>query len=257
MNSILRWSVIFIKKTEILSAASVRLTKITKKSKTPIHPKHLLDKKPWYLRYLAKDDILLDLGCHNGQNTIKASKYAKYAIGIDLDEKALDLARFGLKQGKIKNISFQTANLEEKLKFKDKTFTKVLLLDVLEHLNNRGLILREINRILKSGGLLILGVPNSRTSWKKLQRSAGICSFSDPDHKIEFSEKSIKKILEKTGFQIIHFGYGKYDTPFKGIIDVIGAISLILYSKITLWRTEKVIIKPQEASGFEIVAAKS
>lgn len=256
MNSILRWTVIFLKKTEVLSAVAVRLTKITKKSKTPIHPKHLLDKKPWYLKYLVKDDILLDLGCHNGQNTIKASKYVKYAIGVEIDENALDLARFGLKQGKIKNISFKTADLEKELKFKDKTFTKVLLLDVLEHLNNRELILREINRILKSGGFLILGVPNISTSWKKLQRSAGICSFSDPDHKIEFSEKSIKKILGKTGFQLVYFGYGKYDTPIKGIIDVVGSISLPLYRQITLWRTKKVITSPQEASGFEIVAAK-
>lgn len=245
-----------LKKTEVLSALAVRLTKITRKSKTPIHPKHLLDKKPWYLKYLVKNDNLLDLGCHNGQNTIKASKLVKFAIGVEIDEFALDLARSTANYLKIKNVSYKLANLETKLEFPDKTFTKILLLDVLEHLNNRELILSEIYRILKSHGLLILGVPNRQTSWKKLQRSAGICSYSDPDHKIEFSENSIKKLLEKAGFRITYFGYGKFDTPIKGIIDVIGAVSLPLYRRITLWRSKKVLKNPQEASGFEIVAVK-
>lgn len=256
MNRVKRLAVIALKKTEILSAAAVRLTKITKKSKTPIHPKHLLDKKPWYLKFLSKKDILLDLGCHNGQNTIKASRYVKDAIGVEIDDKALGLARQTLKNLKIKNIKFKTADLETKLDFSDGSFSKVLFLDVLEHLKSREMILKEINRILKNGGLLILGVPNNQTSWKKLQRSAGICSFSDPDHKIEFSESTIKKILEKNNFKIIHFGYGKYDIPIKGIVDVIGSVSLNIYKKITLWRTKKVLENPREASGFEIVAQK-
>lgn len=257
MKRIQKWSVATLKKTEILSALAVRLTKITKKSKNPIHPKHLIDKKPWFIKFLEKNDILLDLGCHNGQNTIKSSKFVKFATGVELDEKALALARFSLRQSKIKNVSFKTANLENKLEFENNSFSKILFLDVLEHLHNRSQILREIHRILKSNGVLILGVPNSQTSWKRLQRSAGICSFSDPDHKIEFSQSSIRKLLEQTGFKIIYFGYGKYDTPFKGIIDVAGAISLPLYRKITLWRTKKVSKSPQEASGFEIAAIKS
>ena len=256
MKIIQRWFVICLKKTEALSALAVRLTKITKKSKIPIHPKHLIDQKPWYLKFLNKNDFLLDLGCHNGQNTIKSAKYVKKAIGVEIDEKSLALATIVVKDLKLENTSFQTGNLENKLQFKNNSFSKVLLLDVLEHINSRKKILGEIHRILKKHGFLIIGVPNSQTSWKKLQRSVGINSYADPGHKIEFSENSIKKILQKTGFQLVHFGYGKYDTPLKGIIDVIGAISLTLYRQITLWRTRKVIISPQEASGFEIVATK-
>lgn len=256
MNQIQRMTVIFLKKTEILSAASVRLTKITKKSKTPIHPKHLLDRRPWYIKFLDKKDTLLDLGCHNGQNTIKSSRIVKKAIGLEIDNDALNIARSSSARMGATNVTFRKADLEQKLNFKDNSFSKVLFLDVLEHLKNRTGILGEIQRILKKDGLLILGVPNSQTSWKKIQRAAGICSFADPDHKIEFSEKSIKQALEKAGFKIIHFGYGKYDTPYKGIIDLIGSVSLYVYKKITIWRTKKVLVNPQEASGFEIVAQK-
>lgn len=256
MNKINQLTVILLKKTEVLSAIAVRLTKITGKSKTPIHPKHLLDKKPWYIKFLDKKDILLDLGCHNGQNTIKSSKFVKKAIGVEIDDNALSLARSDAKSLGTKNVYFKKADLEKKLNFKNNSFSKILLLDVLEHLKNRRKILAQINRMLKNNGLLILGVPNSQTSWKKLQRSAGICSYSDPDHKIEFSEKSIKIAVEKAGFKIIHFNYGKFDTPYKGVIDVIGAISIPIYRQITIWRSKKTMINPQEASGFEIVARK-
>ena len=122
--------------------------------------------------------------------------------------------------------------------------------------SSNGSKLEEIRRILKSDGLLFLGVPNSQTSWKKLQRSVGISSFSDPDHKVEYSEKSIRDLLKKHNFAIVNFGYGKFDTPLRGIADIIGGFSITLYKKISDWRTKRVIKNPQEASGFEIVVKK-
>ena len=153
-------------------------------------------------------------------------------------------------------MNWEQANLEQKLKFKDTSFDKILFLDVLEHLQNRDQILSEVRRILKPNGLLFLGVPNSQTSWKRLQRSAGVCSYSDPDHRIEFSEKSIRQILKKHKLEIETFGYGKFDTPLRGVIDVIGGISMSLYKKISDWRARKTMTNPQEASGFVIVARK-
>ena len=117
-------------------------------------------------------------------------------------------------------------------------------------------ILEEIKRVLKLRGLLFIGIPNSQTSWKKLQRSVGISSFSDPDHKIEFSENQIKNLLKKHGFKIENFSYGVYDTPLRGLFDIIGGFSLTAYIKLSKWRKVKAQQNPQEASGFEIVAQK-
>lgn len=250
---------LFIKSVKLLdlgSAIAVRLTKLTGKSKVPIHPKHLLTEKPWFTKYLKSADIVLDLGCGNGQNSIKAAKITKKVVGSELSDKLLNLAKKSAELKKVKNIKFETVNLEEKLNYKDKIFDKIIFLDVLEHLTKRDQALSEIKRVLKNGGLLFLGVPNSETSWKKLQRSAGVNSFSDPDHKIEFSEGSIKRLLLKHSFEIINFGYGKYDIPERGLIDIVGGFSLSLYRAITNWRAKKVLSNPHEASGFEIVAKK-
>lgn len=254
MKALKKLFVLTLKQADLGSALAVRLTQLTGKSKIPLHPKHLLTQKPWFTHYLEKTDIILDLGCGNGQNAIKAAKKVKKIVACDNDLDLINLGEIQADSQKIKNIKFEIANLEEKLKYKNNSFDKITFLDVLEHLQKRDQVLSEIKRILKPEGLLFIGVPNSQTSWKKLQRSAGICSYSDQDHKIEFSESSIKKLLKRHKFKIMHFGYGKYDIFLRGLLDIIGSFSLSLYKIINNWRQKQATKNPKEASGFEIIA---
>ncbi len=256
MSSLKKILVIILKKISIGSALAIRLTKLTGKSKLPIHPKHFLTDQPWYLKYINKTDKILDLGCGNGQNSIKAAKIAKQVIGLEIDQTLLAIAKKSAQLKRLKNIVFKKGDLEKKLILKDNSFNGIIFLDVLEHLRNRDQILRELKRVLKPSGYLFLGVPSSETSWKNVQREAGICSFSDPDHKIEFSEPQIIRLLKKHQFEIINIGYSKYDTPLIGLIDIIGGFSLSLYKFINYYRQIKANQNPKEASGFEIVAKK-
>jgi 2-polyprenyl-3-methyl-5-hydroxy-6-metoxy-1,4-benzoquinol methylase len=249
--------VILLKQLDLGSAVAVRLTKLSGKSKEPIHPKHFLTQKPWFTKYLRRSDIILDLGCGNGQNTIKASKNVKRVVGIDINESMINSAKRSSQRLGIENIKFETADLGKKLKYQSNSFDKIMFLDVLEHLMKRNQMLKEVKRVLKPQGWLLLVVPNNQTSWKKLQRSVGLNSYSDPTHKIEFSEKGIRSLLNKHRFKIEYFGYDKFDTPLRGLFDIIGGISLTLYKKLSNWRREKTLKFPQEASGFEIVAVNT
>lgn len=246
--------VLLLKKIDLGSALAIRIIKFTSSSKLPIHPKHFIDQDVWFKEYLEPKDDLLDIGCGVGQASIKSSKYVNKVFAVDKDKGLLETAKKIANSKKIKNITFEAANLEKQLNYKNNVFDKVVFLDVLEHLNQEKMILQEIKRVLKKNGLLFIGVPNSQTSWKKFQRSAGVCSFSDPDHKREYSEKQIRQLLNKLKFKIIEFNFGKFDTPMRGIFDVIGAFSIPIYKKISNWRQRKAIEKPTEASGFEIIA---
>lgn len=254
MKTVKKIFVVILKKFEIGSAIAIQLTQITGKSKQPIHPKHFLFNKPWFIVYLNRRDVVLDLGSGNGQNTLKVSRVAKKVIGMELDPNLLEIAKKFAKNKK--NIVFKKANLEKKLKVKNNSFDKIIFLDVLEHIVNRNLILTEVHRILKSDGLLLLSVPNAQTSWKKLQKSVGICSYSDPDHKIEFSKPRIISLLKRNKFEIIDISYSSYDTPFRGLIDLIGGFSLSLYKKLSKMRIQAARENPKEAGGFNIVARK-
>src|SRR3990167_6539778 len=99
--------VLFLKKLETGSAVAVRLTKLTGKSEVPIHPKHFLTQKPWYLNYVKRTDVVLDLGCGNGQGAIKTAKVAKKVIGADIDNNLLKIADNSARSLNIKNVKFE------------------------------------------------------------------------------------------------------------------------------------------------------
>lgn len=254
MTILEKFTISIIKKTELGSALALRLTKLTGKSKEPLHPKHFLNESPWFIKYLQKTNTVLDLGSGNGLYSIKSAPFVKSITGIEFDPKNLKISKNLVQQKKIKNINFIFGDLEKPLDFSSNSFDCIIFLDVLEHLTDRDQILKEVKRVMKKNGLLFLLVPNSQTSWKKKLRKAGLNSFSDPDHKVEFSEDEIRGLLKKHGFKILNLEYDTYDIAFRGLLDILGALSLNLYKKIHKWRLNLSQKNPQEAGGFKIVA---
>jgi ubiquinone/menaquinone biosynthesis C-methylase UbiE len=248
-----------IKKTELLSGFSIRLVYWTGKSKVPLHPKHLLNKNNsvWYRHLLNRKSLILDLGCGSGQHGLGIARYVKKVIGIDHDPENLRIASQDAKNRKIKNIEFKAGNLEEKIELKDRLADGAILFDVLEHIHKRQKFLKEVYRVLKDKGFVLVVIPNNDTSWKRLQRKYGISSFSDPDHKIEYTRKSIQKELAQAGFRIKSITVSSYDTPWVGFIDLIGGIYFPLYRKLSLWKGKMIRLHPEDSSGFQIVAEKS
>ena len=75
----------------------------------------------------------------------------------------------------------------------------VSLFDVLEHLDDRPKVLKEISRVLNRSGFLIITVPASRSLWSQADTEAG--------HYLRYNKRSIKKELESNGFEVIRMGY--------------------------------------------------
>ncbi len=246
------------KKSKNFSALSCRLTQLTGKSKYPLHPKHLVNiEEPWYLADIKANDLVLDLGCGNGQHSLRLAGKAGKIIAVDYNQIQLNIARKLTKEHKIKHIKFIKLDLEKKLGFKNNFFDKILCLDVLEHLYKREQFLKEVKRVLKPKGLIFVSVPNKNTSWKKLQRKVGLNSFADPDHKIEYTLQEVEKILSQLGFKILDIKPIVYDTSLAGFIDLIGGISLKWYKKFILWKKNKLEGNLNESTGFRIKMIKN
>ncbi len=254
---LLRHFVWLIQKTNLLTSVGMRLVKITGKYPEVVHPKHLIaTRETWFTKYLTNKDTVLDIGCNNCQNTIKAARVCKRVIGFDMDQNQINIAKRTISKNKIKNIRLLLHNAEEKLPFKNNTFDTVLFFAVLEHLKNRERAITEVYRVLKTGGKLLLSVPNKDTTWKKLQKYVGLNYFSDSDHKIEFSKKSIYNFLRDGGFKNINIYPVSFDMPFVGIIDFLGGLSLSIYKFLSLIRRKLVIKCPEETVSFEVSAFK-
>lgn len=240
------------------SALSCRLVQWTGKHHLPIHPHHLVQAEElWFLKHLRKADVVLDIGCHNGQHTLKAARRAHSVSGLDYDERFLAHARLTAKREGVKNVSFQFGSAEKAFPFPDKHFDVVLFLDVLEHLNQRQVSLKEVGRVIKPSGRLFVSVPKRDTTWKTIQARYGMFYFSDPDHKIEYSRNEITRELAKADFTIVSCDPIVFDTWAGGLIDIVGGINLGWYKKTQAWRRQKAIKNPDESIGFYIVAKPS
>jgi len=114
-----------------------------------------------YMRfYLLKEKFnsfnnkkILDVGCNYGEIE-KILSLKNNIIGIDVDKKALKIAK-----KTIKNAKFIEASAT-KLPFGNQCFDVVICLAVLEHIKEDNKAIKELSRVLKKGGELLLAVPN-------------------------------------------------------------------------------------------------
>jgi len=232
---------------------AIRLVRWTGKNREYVHPKHLLGDFPdqyWYLAYIAAGSVVLDVGCGNGMHSIKVARRCLRLVGVDGDLESLGVALRSSRTLPASNASFFAADLEQGLAVRDQRFDTVICLDLLEHVYARDLLLQEIRRALKPRGTMLLSVPNRGTSWKRRLDRAGLFSYSDPDHKIEYTLEELEAELGKNGFRIEHLHPTVYDTPLIGAIDLVGGLSLPLYRRLTEMRRRLARRYPEENAGF-------
>jgi 2-polyprenyl-3-methyl-5-hydroxy-6-metoxy-1,4-benzoquinol methylase len=142
--------------------------------------------------------ILLDVGCSRGDFLLRARSRGWQVFGIELVEKAGQIARQrGLE---VAIGALETAPLEKEY------FDVVSLWDVLEHLPSPREALQICSRTLKANGLLVFSIPNINSFDRSLFKTHWI-GWDPPRHLTLFSKEHISALLRATGFQVLHSGY--------------------------------------------------
>lgn len=240
-------------------ALGARLVKWTRKRPYVIHPKHLVDHPwhDWYLPYLGGGDRVLDVGCNNGAHLVRAATRCRSIVGMDYDVTQLGIAARAIRDRGLPNARVFAWEVTGRFPFADRTFDAALFLDVIEHLVPRVEVLREIARVLRDGGRLLVSGPNRETRWRQTLRDAGLFAYSDEDHKIEYTREEFLAELAAGGFEpegdvmpVV------LDTPWAGAIDAVGGLSLALYGRLSQWRRDAALRRPRESTGFRVVARK-
>jgi len=139
-------------------------------------------------------------------------KVAKKLIGIDIDRKSIE----DLKKGfGISDIYYgDVVRNEYSTDLRSYSFDCIVLGDVLEHLDNLGIALRNIKRLMKDNTLLILTVPNAFCLFNVKAILTGKENVH-PRHTFWPSYETMRFLLDKNGFSVISFRYcfcGDYGT---------------------------------------------
>jgi 2-polyprenyl-3-methyl-5-hydroxy-6-metoxy-1,4-benzoquinol methylase len=111
-------------------------------------------------------DNILDVGCGLGYFTDMLNSNGAVCTGIDLDEECIEYCLENmLGRYKIADVT--------KLPFRDNSFNKVLCTEVLEHVQENGVILDEIVRVTCDNGTVVVSTPCSSGMFKGLFKRIG------------------------------------------------------------------------------------
>lgn len=139
---------------------------------------------------LSTSPKILDIGCGAGKNLEELKKFGT-TYGLDSSTEAIKYCR---KRG-LKNLVLGKA---EKVPFASNSFNIITILDVLEHTNDQE-TLKEMNRLLKKDGLLIVTVPALPWLWSDWDKVL--------HHKRRYTLKKVKDTLESNNFRVIKIFY--------------------------------------------------
>jgi ubiquinone/menaquinone biosynthesis C-methylase UbiE len=165
---------------------------------------------------------LLDCGC--GPGTISLGLAAIVAPGevegIDLEESQLEAARAAAKQRGLTNVRFRVANIYA-LPFANAAFDAVLVHAVLEHLTQPLDALKEVQRVLKSGGIVGTRSPD-QGGWIYTPTSSLLDKTSELAERLYQHNggnrrigRQLRGLLHQAGFVSIHAtaSYRSHGTP--------------------------------------------
>ena len=189
--------------------------------------------------------LALDLGCAQGIMSHFLRQKGGIWISADLDFTNLKTSKTLLN----KNL-LQLS--EGHLPFKSQSLDLVVSLDFLEHLYNDDLCLREIHRILKKDGQMVIAVP--RTSkfllLHKLRSALGL-KLEFYGHKREgYSLRDIQNKLERAQFQLLK--YKSFSFFFSEFLELLlNFLYIKIFSSKTKERLRDGFIRPTTSLEFE------
>lgn len=148
------------------------------------------------LRQDPQDIHVLDVGCSSGAFVDAAAKMGFHAEGVEPAAKAAATAQAAgltVRQGLLHEVAYP-----------DQSFDAITLFEVIEHLKDPLTLLLECQRILRPGGILLIGTANT-ASWSaqafgahwdylSIARHGGHVSFFNPT--------SLQTLAAKAGFSI-------------------------------------------------------
>ena len=176
----------------------------------------------YFLKYLnpVPQDKILDIGCGIGYFSKLLSDRGAEIWGIDIDPESVNICCSTIGN------NFQVGNAES-LNFKKNTFNKILCSEVLEHVKNDQKSLKEMFRVIRPGGTLVVTVPSIDGVFGATIKNFMHNHADGPEkHEREgYSRREIVDLISDAGFKI---ETTKYTMVF--LTEIIMGLTKLAYS---------------------------
>jgi ubiquinone/menaquinone biosynthesis C-methylase UbiE len=139
-----------------------------------------------FAREYAQEKDILDIACGEGYGAYLLADVARSVIGVDIAEDVIEHAR--RKYGDNPKLSFKVGGCSE-IPIDDASVDLVVSLETLEHHNQHEQMLREVKRVLRPGGTLIISTPD-RLYYSIIPRD------SNPYHRKELFKGEFQSLLQ-------------------------------------------------------------
>lgn len=133
-------------------------------------------------------------------------------IRILQKETSCTLYGVDLMHSSVPGVEWYVQDLNRNLQFQNGKFNAITCLEVLEHVENPRKLVREMFRVLKPGGTLILSTPNNQ-SWRAILSyvfRGHFVDFTDssyPAHITAINKTDIERICDEAGFMNVGFHF--------------------------------------------------
>lgn len=172
----------------------------------------------------SNNDIIVDLGCGRGE-WLKLLEHNHYSpIGIDMNAAMINSCT---QQGLV---AYQMDALTYLNSLKDNSVLMITAFQMVEHISTDMLInlLKEVNRVLKPGGIVILETPNPGNL------RVGACNFYlDPTHTRPVHPEFLRFVAEECNLVDVEIAYWNDEESEKWWMDVVNADTMRICESVT------------------------
>ncbi len=164
---------------------------------------------------------LLDVGAATGYFVALALRNGWQASGVEIGDSA---AMAGRKKG-LKIRTGVITDISEK-----NVYDVVTMFDVIEHVSSPQTDLKKAWDMLVPGGFIVIITPDAGSFYARLMNKKWHL-IVPPEHVVLFNRKSLRLLLEKTGFEIL-----ENKSPGKSFTVEYVLHTLLRWQKIKLWK---------------------
>lgn len=155
----------------------------------------------------------LDLGCGDGNHLPFVSRYVERLYGSDYN-----MVRLARAQRLAPHATLFLADILD-YPCEDAAFDLVFFHHVIEHIQDDRAALETVRRILKPGGLLVLGTPNEGAWWWQLAYRRAPHVRAATDHVQFYTADTLTAKMREAGLRVTevhHMGWGPPDFELDG-----------------------------------------